>query len=79
MDAPPGKLDCSFCALYMGRMNEEILRIRRALTSGLIVRGKLANEADVHRNTIRRAANSGWSPTARTVQKIIDALDRIGA
>ncbi len=59
-------------------MTEEISRIQRAIRSGIFRRGELAKLADVHRNTIRRAAGSDWTPSAATVEKLIAALDRIG-
>jgi len=60
-------------------MTEEISRIQSALSSGLFRFDKLAETAGVHRNTLRAATRKGWSPNAKTVQKLIDALDRAGA
>lgn len=59
-------------------MNDDIARIRGVLNGGLFRFDKLAEAADVHRNTLRAATRPDWSPNVATVRKIINALDRAG-
>ncbi len=59
-------------------MTPEIERIRTALASGLIVRKALAEKAKLHENTLRGATDPNWSPNAKTVRQIIDAMNEAG-
>jgi predicted transcriptional regulator len=60
-------------------MRDSIERIRRVLDEGTIKKGKLAEEAGFSADVLIGAENPDWNPRAKTVEALIDALDRIAA
>ena len=60
-------------------MRDALDRIRRAVADGVLKKSKLAEEAGVSIDALSGVESEDWNPRSDTVQKLIDALDRIAA
>ena len=55
------------------------MRSRRAVADGAIKKTKLAEEAGISAEALAYVLREGTNPRANTVQRLVDALDRIAA
>lgn len=60
-------------------MRESLDRIRRAVNENGLKKSKLADEAEMSPDVLIGIESDDWNPKAKTVEKLIDALDRISA
>jgi predicted transcriptional regulator len=56
---------------------ENIKRIRAFLDRPSVSQAFLATQADVHQNTLVGVTGDGWRPSAKTMRKLVAALDRL--
>lgn len=62
----------------MNAIAEQKRRLRGAVRSGLITQAELARAAGLSRSMLTGMMDETWNPRAKTLERLVEALDRLG-
>lgn len=63
-------------AKKINEIDQEVLRVRHAVTSGEITSAELARLSGVPKTTLVGIKDKDWNPRAATLSKLIDGLSK---